>query len=120
MSRAGQVKVATIWGRSTDVLMPGLDGLGLVRCSSSVQPTTSLTTVSRHARASMKVVGPRADPGDKAGQRRIPPQAFNVRQTARDLRLAVAGMDGTMADLVQAHRALVRAPYQLRREVMPA
>ena len=59
----------------------------------------------------MEVVGIGAHPSEEAGQRRITSQGLDIRQAARDLGLAVAGMDRAVADLMQADRAAMASPF---------
>ena len=80
----------------------------------------ALSAVPRHARTRMEVFRLGAHPSEEAGQRRITSQVLDIRQAARDLGLAVAGMDRAVADLMQADRAAMDGPFQLRREVVTA
>jgi hypothetical protein len=68
----------------------------------------------------MKVVGLGAHPGQKAGEVGIILQALHVVEPPCEFGFAESGMDSTVADLVEAHGALVSAALQAGREVMAA
>ena len=62
----------------------------------------------------------RAHPCGKAGKLRIGLELFDIGQPTRDLDLAVAGVDGAVADLVQPHGAELGAAAGARHEMVAA
>lgn len=66
----------------------------------------------------MEIVGLGADPCDEAGEFGIVAQALGVGEVAGDLGLGVAGVDGRMADLVQAHGLAAGASLELGDQVV--
>ena len=60
------------------------------------------------------------DPGDEGGELRIGTQRFDIVEAMGQLGFGEAGMDGAMADLVQAHRAQMGAALEARGQMMAA
>jgi hypothetical protein len=84
---------------------------GLASCSAPVAGRTG---------RGVEICGLAADPGQEPRDLQIGPQGLHIGEALGDLGLAVAGMDGRVADLVQPDRAPVRPAFQLRSQVVEA